>query len=126
MIYVPPVKKKKKRWKILFTNALTRPFQLFAQESIIQILGIYMAFLYGLFYGLSFSYPPLSLSLLLWFAYSGFSFFQSLFDNPAKHIFRYLQRSARYSRITLHRAWCWTHYCVSTQCTIFGSYLCVL
>jgi len=37
-------------WKIIFANALTRPFQLFFQEPIIQVLGIYMAFLYGLFY----------------------------------------------------------------------------
>ena len=55
MVYLPPPRESKIRWKILFTNALTRPFQLFAQESIIQILGIYMAFLYGLFYGQSFS-----------------------------------------------------------------------
>ena len=41
------------RWKRIFAKALTRPFQLFAQESIIQILGIYMAFLYGLFYRMS-------------------------------------------------------------------------
>ena len=41
------------RWKGIFARALTRPFLLFAQESIIQILGIYMAFLYGLFYSSS-------------------------------------------------------------------------
>ena len=36
---------------------MTRPFQLFAREPIIQILGIYMAFLYGLFYR-PYSHPP--------------------------------------------------------------------
>jgi len=40
-------------WKTIFIIALTRPFQLFAQEPIIQILGIYMAFLYGLFLSLT-------------------------------------------------------------------------
>ena len=42
------------RWKSIFAKALTRPFQLFVQEPIIQILGIYMAFIYGLFYSMSF------------------------------------------------------------------------
>ena len=38
------------RWQHIFRIALTRPFQLFATESIVQILGIYMAFVYGVFY----------------------------------------------------------------------------
>ncbi|KAF8800056.1 MFS polyamine transporter [Phlegmacium glaucopus] len=37
-------------WKGIFARSLIRPFQLFAQEPIIQLLGIYMAFIYGLFY----------------------------------------------------------------------------
>ncbi|KAH9474417.1 Efflux pump vrtL [Psilocybe cubensis] len=37
-------------WKTIFSKALTRPFQLFIHETIVQILGIYMAFVYGLFY----------------------------------------------------------------------------
>ncbi|PPQ92011.1 hypothetical protein CVT25_004868 [Psilocybe cyanescens] len=37
-------------WKLIFSKALTRPFQIFAHEAIVQILGIYMAFVYGLFY----------------------------------------------------------------------------
>lgn len=37
-------------WKSIFAKALTRPFQLLAQEPIIQVFGIYMAFIYGLFY----------------------------------------------------------------------------
>ena len=55
------------RWKNIFIKASTRPFQLFAQEPIIQILGIYMAFIYGLFYSLSL-FPHLPLV----FVYSGF------------------------------------------------------
>ena len=31
-------------------KALVRPFALFAQEPIIQLLSIYMAYLYGTFY----------------------------------------------------------------------------
>jgi len=38
------------RWQHIFRKALTRPFQLFGQESIVQILGIYLAFVYGVFY----------------------------------------------------------------------------
>ncbi|PPQ78471.1 hypothetical protein CVT25_011866 [Psilocybe cyanescens] len=37
-------------WKNIFRKALTRPFRLFAYESIVQILGLYMAFVYGIFY----------------------------------------------------------------------------
>lgn len=37
-------------WKSIFAKALIRPFRLFVQEPIIQVLGIYMAFIYGLFY----------------------------------------------------------------------------
>ena len=58
--HLPP---RESRWKSIFTKALTRPFQLFAQEPIIQLLGIYMAFIYGLFYSLS-SYPQHLYSLL--------------------------------------------------------------
>ena len=37
-------------WKKIFAKALVRPFALFAREPIIQLLGVYMAFLYGLLY----------------------------------------------------------------------------
>ncbi|KAF8964568.1 MFS polyamine transporter [Flammula alnicola] len=37
-------------WQHIFRKALTRPFLLFCQEAIVQILGIYMAFVYGNFY----------------------------------------------------------------------------
>ncbi|KAJ2916653.1 hypothetical protein MD484_g3756, partial [Candolleomyces efflorescens] len=37
-------------WKAIFSKALTRPFKLFALESIVQLLGVYMAFIYGVFY----------------------------------------------------------------------------
>ncbi|KAF8960753.1 MFS polyamine transporter [Flammula alnicola] len=37
-------------WQHIFRKALTRPFLLFGQETIVQILGIYMAFVYGNFY----------------------------------------------------------------------------
>ncbi|KDR79426.1 hypothetical protein GALMADRAFT_243502 [Galerina marginata CBS 339.88] len=37
-------------WKKIFAKALTRPFLLFAEETIVQLLGIYMAFVYGIFY----------------------------------------------------------------------------
>ncbi|KAF9560806.1 MFS general substrate transporter [Agrocybe pediades] len=37
-------------WKAVFSKALTRPFMLFYHETIIQLLGIYMAFVYGIFY----------------------------------------------------------------------------
>jgi hypothetical protein len=37
-------------WKKIFANALIRPLFLFARESIVQLLGLYMAFIYGLLY----------------------------------------------------------------------------
>ena len=37
-------------WQTLFWNALSRPFVLFMYEPIMQLLGIYMALLYGIFY----------------------------------------------------------------------------
>ncbi|PPQ70272.1 hypothetical protein CVT26_014561 [Gymnopilus dilepis] len=37
-------------WQHIFAKAMTRPFALFAREPIIQLLGCYMAFVYGIFY----------------------------------------------------------------------------
>ena len=37
-------------WKAIFNKALARPFKLFIYEPIVQLLGLYMAFLYGLLY----------------------------------------------------------------------------
>ena len=113
------------RWKTIFSIALTRPFLLFAQEPIIQILGIYMAFLYGLFYRLS-SFPPFSFLALLFTYYSGFPFPLSLPDYHTKRICQRLQRSTRHRRLTLLCAWYWVIDSVSTQCSIPGSYLYIL
>lgn len=37
-------------WKVILRNALTRPFILFAHEPIIQLFGVFMAFVYGVLY----------------------------------------------------------------------------
>ncbi|KAF8868761.1 major facilitator superfamily domain-containing protein [Mucidula mucida] len=37
-------------WQHIFSKALRRPFALFIHESIVQLLGLYMAFIYGIFY----------------------------------------------------------------------------
>ncbi|KAF8066548.1 MFS polyamine transporter [Lyophyllum atratum] len=42
--------KGERSWGQIFSKALTRPFQIFAQEQIIQLFGVYMAFCYGIFY----------------------------------------------------------------------------
>jgi hypothetical protein len=39
-----------RHWKRILTNALIRPFLLFAYEPIVQLLGLYMAFIYGVLY----------------------------------------------------------------------------
>jgi hypothetical protein len=39
-----------RHWKRIMAKALIRPFVLFAREPIVQLLGIYMAFVYGLLY----------------------------------------------------------------------------
>jgi len=39
-----------RHWKAIFSKALVRPFKLFIYEPIVQLLGLYMAFLYGLLY----------------------------------------------------------------------------
>ena len=38
------------RWQAIMIKSLVRPFELFAQEPIIQLLGVYMAYLYGVLY----------------------------------------------------------------------------
>ncbi|KAF4594382.1 hypothetical protein EYR40_009186 [Pleurotus pulmonarius] len=37
-------------WQSIMTKSLTRPFMLFFSEPILQVLGVYMAFIYGVFY----------------------------------------------------------------------------
>ncbi len=37
-------------WKAIFSKALVRPFKFFIYEPIVQLLGLYMAFVYGLLY----------------------------------------------------------------------------
>jgi hypothetical protein len=37
-------------WSNIFSKALTRPFLIFAREPIIQLLGVFMAFVYGTLY----------------------------------------------------------------------------
>jgi hypothetical protein len=37
-------------WKKIVSKALIRPFALFSREPIVQLLGLYMAFIYGLLY----------------------------------------------------------------------------
>ncbi|KAF9443637.1 MFS polyamine transporter [Macrolepiota fuliginosa MF-IS2] len=39
-----------RHWKDVFRKALIRPFALFAYEPIVQILSLYMALIYGIFY----------------------------------------------------------------------------
>ncbi|KAJ7490621.1 MFS polyamine transporter [Mycena latifolia] len=51
---VPHVRSKfaneSRTWQHIVKTALTRPFILFYHEPIVQLLGIYMAFIYGIFY----------------------------------------------------------------------------
>jgi len=37
-------------WQAIMTKALVRPFAFFVQEPIIQLLGVYMAYIYGTLY----------------------------------------------------------------------------
>ncbi|KAG2062662.1 MFS general substrate transporter, partial [Suillus decipiens] len=37
-------------WQAIMSRSLTRPFVLFAREPIVQVLGVYMAYLYGTLY----------------------------------------------------------------------------
>ena len=37
-------------WKAVFSKALVRPFKLFIYEPIVQLLGLYLAFIYGVLY----------------------------------------------------------------------------
>ncbi|RDX43808.1 MFS polyamine transporter [Lentinus brumalis] len=39
-----------RHWKTIVTKALIRPFALFVREPIVQLLGVYMAFIYGTLY----------------------------------------------------------------------------
>lgn len=40
----------KQAWQTVFSRALSRPFALFVYEPIMQLLGLYMALIYGIFY----------------------------------------------------------------------------
>ncbi|RDB16631.1 Efflux pump vrtL [Hypsizygus marmoreus] len=42
--------KGERSWSQILSKALTRPFLIFGREFIVQLLGIYMAFVYGVFY----------------------------------------------------------------------------
>jgi hypothetical protein len=44
-------------WRTIMKKSLSRPFVLFAYEPIVQLLGIYMAYLYGIFYRKAFYFP---------------------------------------------------------------------
>ena len=44
------IKNADRTWQHVFAKALVRPFALFAREPIVQALGVYMAFIYGLMY----------------------------------------------------------------------------
>ena len=39
-----------RHWKRIVAKALVRPFALFVREPIVQLLGVYMAFVYGTLY----------------------------------------------------------------------------
>jgi len=39
-------------WGAMFSKGLIRPFRMFIYEPIIQLLGLYMAYVYGLLYGM--------------------------------------------------------------------------
>jgi hypothetical protein len=39
-----------RRWKAILSRALIRPLRMFVYEPIVQLLGLYMAFIYGLLY----------------------------------------------------------------------------
>jgi len=39
-----------RHWRRIFAKALIRPFVLFYYEPIMQLLGVYMAFIYGVLY----------------------------------------------------------------------------
>jgi hypothetical protein len=45
-----PLDKVTHSWQRIVSNALTRPFFIFATEPIVQLLGLYMALTYGLLY----------------------------------------------------------------------------
>ena len=56
-------------WKAILNKALIRPFKMFVHEPIVQLLGLYMAFAYGLLYcmcaGLHQSYVILYVSVFI-------------------------------------------------------------
>ncbi|KAF9531434.1 MFS polyamine transporter [Crepidotus variabilis] len=51
--------KSNRSWQAIFKIAMTRPFQLFYHETIIQILGVYFGFIYGIYYLYLTQIPPI-------------------------------------------------------------------
>jgi len=57
---------KKITWQATISQALWRPFELFAEEPIIQLFGIYLAFTYGITYLVLTTLPSSYLSDFFW------------------------------------------------------------
>ena len=86
-------------WREFLVRSLVRPFVLFVEEPIIQLFGVYMAFVYGVIY----SMHDMSLSLIacrtliLWVTYS-------CFDHPTGDLHYSVRRTYRNCRLALHLA----------------------
>lgn len=102
-------------WKDIFRIALTRPFVLFVYEPIIQLLGLYMALLYGNFYRMLF--PGINFNAFL-------SLHFSLLDHDSWHFHSRIWNESWDCGPELYSTWNWidmripgksslTHRCVT-------------
>ena len=92
-------------WREFLVRSLVRPFVLFVEEPIIQLFGVYMAFVYGVIYSMQ-SIPSSLIAcrtLILWVTYSCFDYHTGDLHYSVRRAYRnrrlalYLARQSLYS-----------------------------
>lgn len=101
-----------RHWQQIVTKALVRPFKLFFSEPIVQLLGVYMAFVYGLLYReCDFSCAVYGFSVLT---------NRSLLDDDPIYFRGRVPPTRRHCGTTLHRSRRRVDGCIADQCAHVG------
>lgn len=107
-------------WSQTFSKTLTRPFALFAREPIAQLLGLYIALVYGIFYRAFPSLYPPQHSLTPFFISS------SVPDKHARNLRGLLPRDDGHRGAALYCARHRAHSRVAAQRAVHGPRICAL
>lgn len=96
-----------RHWKRIFAKSLIRPFALFSCEPILQLLGVYMAFIYGLLYR-EYRHNIHSFPIII---------FYSVPHHDTYYIWSNIPAKAGYCRFALLCTWLGSEHCVATKCS---------